>query len=109
MNIQHPAKLQLNEISILSSKDIDKFVDSHIELMFSNFSKTSKAGRKRILSFNQVLGFLNLKNQYSCNTWKGLHKCLLDRGFILPHYSNFLKTINPNYETQPRWGLFVFV
>ncbi|NJK71004.1 MAG: transposase [Thermales bacterium] len=87
MNIQHPVTTPLIENTNLSS------TDNHLQHLFSCFNKSSSSGRKRILSFHQVLGFLACKQKYSCNTWLGLHRCLVDNGYILPHYSNFLKTI----------------
>jgi len=91
LNKNNPATKELIITSELSNiSDVDK----HLDL----FCKT-KVGRPAKLDFTQVLFCLELKRKYTCETWLGLYRCILDKNkdgllnFKLPHYSNFLKSI----------------
>lgn len=93
-NKQNPADEVCNNNSFLSNKK-----DSIDCLLDVKFDKMNKVGRCRKMKFSDILNCLELKNRYTCDTWKGLYLCIVDNraderlGFDLPHYSNFLITI----------------
>jgi len=87
----NPAKQSCTISSDLSSLEE---VDNHLNLLFK-----AKTGRPTKLSFNQLIQCLQLKRKYTCDTWLGLYRCLLDKrksgevSLNLPTYANFLKSI----------------
>jgi penicillin-binding protein-related factor A (putative recombinase) len=68
--------------------------DKHLNSLFK-----AKTGRPAKLDFNQLTKCLELKRKYTCDTWLGLYRCLLDKtkngevSLNLPTYANFLKSI----------------
>lgn len=68
--------------------------DAHLDFLFK-----SKTDRPAKLDFIHLLHILQLKRKYSCETWLGLYRCILDKvkteglDIQIPHYSNFLKSI----------------
>jgi len=86
-----PANIGLHFSSDLSSPEN---VDDYLNLLFK-----AKTGRPAKLDFTHLIYFVELKRKYSCETWLGLYRCILDKirdnglDINLPHYSNFLKSI----------------
>jgi penicillin-binding protein-related factor A (putative recombinase) len=99
-NKHNPAQLDCIVNSDLSSKYLD--INSEVDNILNNNFK-AKTGRPSKLTFTQLLYCLNLKREYTCETWLGLYRCLVDRRKIeektkdislnLPSYANFLKSI----------------
>lgn len=95
INKQNPANKDLNISSSLSSvKKLDSDTNNHLNTMFK-----AKTGRPAKMQFTDLIYCLELKRKYSCETWLGLYRCLIDKeknseiDFELPDYSNFLKSI----------------
>lgn len=83
-----------NNLDLSSFENIDNWLDN----VYSFFNHDRHGGRPRTMKFRNVLLCLNLKQKYTCETWKGLYNCLIDKGkseidFKIPHYSNFLITV----------------
>lgn len=106
---QNPATKNISFNSDLSSSND---VDNHLNLLFK-----AKTGRPAKMKFFDLMYCLELKRKYSCETWLGLYRCLIDKGkdgngnlnFDLPSYANFLKSIKKlikylwfliNYQTS---------
>lgn len=95
-NKPNPAKKSFANNSNLST------LNDSINLEVNNFldkSFKAKTGRPAKLTFNNLLYCLKIKRKYTCDTWLGVYKCLLDKvkygevDFNLPTYTNFLKSI----------------
>ena len=93
-NKHTPAGLDFVINSTLSNKYSESEVDG-----FLNRNFKAKTGRPAKLNFTQLIHCLDLKRKYSCETWKGLYRCLWDKSesdslnLNLPTYANFLKSI----------------
>ncbi len=88
------SRVKPNNLDLSNIENIDNWLDDR----FSLLNHSRHGGRPRTMSFSDVLVCLSLKQIYTCETWKGLYNCLIDRGkseidFKIPHYSNFLITI----------------
>lgn len=91
-----------NLASASKSNNLDlssvEYVDNWLDKGFTLLNHQKHGGRPRTMKFSDVLVCLILKQKYTCETWKGLYNCLMDKGkteidFKMPHYSNFLITI----------------
>jgi hypothetical protein len=112
----NPATTNCSNNQNLSSEYLQLQVDN-----FLNANFKAKTGRPAKLSFTELLFCLELKREYTCETWLGVYKCLLDKvkygevDFNLPTYANFLKSIKRlifylfyliHYQTQINRQLF---
>jgi hypothetical protein len=89
---------KLNNSDLSSELSGEEYIDNWLDVEFSSFNYDKRGGRPRTMKFSDILVCLSLKQKYTCETWKGLYNCLIDKGktevdFKIPHYSNFLITI----------------
>lgn len=86
-------EINQNQLQLLCNSKLD------LEKYFDNYNRTC-GGRKRKLNLSQIIEILTLKNTCSCENWLGLFNSikLIKSDWILPCYSNFLKTIKLSME-----------
>jgi Transposase DDE domain len=83
---QLPTSTCLQILTTLSSNGGD------FDIVFQKFKGT---GRPRYLKLEQLLQSLDDKARYSCENWKGLYNCIVDKrkDWKIPSYANFLKSL----------------
>ena len=101
--VPNPTDLILSKFSSLTNQGFDLGELTSSELDFANFYKR---GRPRKMGLSLFMEALGLKAKYTCETWKGVHRLMVDIGGLMnknegenkdfqkwniPSYANFLK------------------
>ena len=99
--VPNPTEIILSKFSSLTNQGFNECELTSNELDFANFYKT---GRPRKMGLSLFMEALDLKAKYTCETWKGIHRLMVDVGGLInknndsrfekwniPSYANFLK------------------
>lgn len=99
--VPNPTDLILSKFSSLTNQGSDSYELTSNELDFASFYKR---GRPRKMGLSLLMEALDLKAKYTCETWKGIYRLMVDVGGLInknndsgfekwniPSYANFLK------------------